>query len=324
MAYIESHQELGRHPKTRKAARLLGVSRPAIVGHLQYLWWWALDYAQDGDITDYENDELAEASLWDGDPAVFIAALLDAGFLDESDGHRRIHDWWDYAGRLIEQRRANARRQQEWRDRQREKPAPARNTENPTEPDGHNKHVTVTSPLRNGATVPYRTVADRTVPSSGEGGKKSDVVVARERASDGGSLPFDLSEACKRVAVAAKIDLPADQLEALVRQYWPHFGTNDLELHAQCAASWITNPEQNTKHSRMTLVFLRNWLAREVKRDQEDATAAAAAAQNGHLNGHAPPSFAHPARAAPAGLPPNARLPDGRNRPRNAVPQPLT
>jgi len=39
VAWIESHQTLGQHPKTRKLARLLNISAPTAVGHLQFLWW---------------------------------------------------------------------------------------------------------------------------------------------------------------------------------------------------------------------------------------------------------------------------------------------
>lgn len=49
MAWIESHQEIWRHPKTKKLARLLGVSVPTAVGHLHGIWYWALDFAQDAD-----------------------------------------------------------------------------------------------------------------------------------------------------------------------------------------------------------------------------------------------------------------------------------
>jgi len=45
MAWIESNQELARHPKAKKAARMLGISVPAVVGHLHFLWWWCLEYA---------------------------------------------------------------------------------------------------------------------------------------------------------------------------------------------------------------------------------------------------------------------------------------
>lgn len=116
MAWIESHQSLGTHPKTRRAARLLGVSVPTLIGHLHLLWHWALDYAQDGDVSIYDPVDISEAALWDGDPALFLSALLDcgpgdsAGFFDRVDDRLVIHDWWEYAGKLLEQRAFYAER----------------------------------------------------------------------------------------------------------------------------------------------------------------------------------------------------------------------
>lgn len=104
MAWIESHQELGRHPKTVHFAKLLGVSRPTAVGHLHYLWWWAMDYAQDGNLARYPVEVIAEAVLWEGEANDLWQALIIAGFVNE-DG--TVHDWFDYAGSLIEKRVAN-------------------------------------------------------------------------------------------------------------------------------------------------------------------------------------------------------------------------
>ena len=61
MAWIESHQELWRHPKTKKLARLLAVSVPTAIGHLHGIWYWALDFAQDGDLRRYDPEERASA-----------------------------------------------------------------------------------------------------------------------------------------------------------------------------------------------------------------------------------------------------------------------
>ena len=105
MAWIESHQTLGNHPKLLRFARMLSVSEVEAVGHLHYLWWWCLDYAQDGDLSRYEAPELAAAAHWVGNPDDFTAALRRAGFIDEAGA---LHDWDDYAGKLIEQRRHHA------------------------------------------------------------------------------------------------------------------------------------------------------------------------------------------------------------------------
>lgn len=110
MAWIESHQTLVRHPKTRKAARMLGIGIPQMIGHLHCLWYWAFDYAQDGNLTPYENADIADAALWQGDPNAFVQALIEcgtggAGFIDED---YQIHEWMDYAGKLILKRKADA------------------------------------------------------------------------------------------------------------------------------------------------------------------------------------------------------------------------
>ena len=104
MAWIESHQELRRHPKTRRVMRTLGVPVAQAIGHLHCLWWWAMDYAQDGDLSRYVNGDIADAAEWTGDPEQFVMALVEAGFIDQSDDGMRLHDWDDYAGRLIDAR----------------------------------------------------------------------------------------------------------------------------------------------------------------------------------------------------------------------------
>lgn len=107
MSWLESHQELRDHPKTARLRRRLGVSLPTAIGHLHLLWWWALDYAPSGDLSSFDPDVLADAACWEDDPGLFVRALLAAGFVDED---LKIHDWDDYAGRLLDRREANARR----------------------------------------------------------------------------------------------------------------------------------------------------------------------------------------------------------------------
>lgn len=117
MAWIESHQELGAHPKTQKLARILGLSKPTVVGHLHYLWWWATDYAQDGDLGRFDALDIAIGAEWEGNPDLFVDALIRAGFLDRVDYSEDlvIHDWNDYAGKLIERRAKNAERMRDAR-----------------------------------------------------------------------------------------------------------------------------------------------------------------------------------------------------------------
>lgn len=125
MAWIESHQTLREHPKTKRAARLLRISRVQVIGHLHCLWWWALDYAQDGNITAYSPDDIADAADWVGDPDEFLNALIKAGggerpgFIERNGDGLALHDWWEYAGKLVGRRISNAARQKNFRDKTR-------------------------------------------------------------------------------------------------------------------------------------------------------------------------------------------------------------
>ena len=112
MAWIESHQELGHHPKTIRLAGLLKVRIPEAVGLLQFLWWWALDYAPNGLVAVADQPVVARACLWHGPPARFWEALIEVGFVEPGERPEtwKIHDWMDYAGRLVERRAANAER----------------------------------------------------------------------------------------------------------------------------------------------------------------------------------------------------------------------
>ncbi len=152
MAWIESHQTLGQHPKTRKLARLLNISVPTAVGHLQFLWWWAMDYAPDGSLERFEDADIADAMLWEGNAEALVDALRIAGFVDVN----QIHDWDTYLGRLIDRRAANAERARESRERARS--VRATNAQRATLPNTtqHNRtEPNPTEPL--GAKAPART-----------------------------------------------------------------------------------------------------------------------------------------------------------------------
>lgn len=129
MAWIESHDTLGEHPKLKKLALLLNISRPQAVGHLHYLWWWGLKFADyDGGLGKYDETDIAAAANWEGDPLMFVQALLDCGkpkrkgFLERTEtGELIIHDWDDYEGRLMDQRKLAAERARKSRERRKQR-----------------------------------------------------------------------------------------------------------------------------------------------------------------------------------------------------------
>ena len=110
--YVPSHVNLGSHPKTLKVCRRLGISRVQAVGHLHFLWWWAMSYAPDGDLSEYDNEDLAIAAEWESDPDAFVTALEACGFITD----RQLHNWDQYGGKLIQSREKAATRQAHRRD----------------------------------------------------------------------------------------------------------------------------------------------------------------------------------------------------------------
>lgn len=113
MAWIQSHQHLGRHPDTRRLAARAGIGAPQVIGHLHYLWWWTLEYAPDGDLSRFSPVEIAFASEWTGDPAFWFAALKEIGWIDDQG---RVRDWDDIAGRLARERARDRERKRTERE----------------------------------------------------------------------------------------------------------------------------------------------------------------------------------------------------------------
>ena len=126
MAWIKSNQELAQHPKVKRLARMLEITVPDAIGRLHLLWWWAMDYAQDGDLSKFDALDIADAMMWDGDPQRLIESLVQcgskgSGFLDMSEaGALTIHDWDEHCGHEFEKREKDAQRKRESRQRQKE------------------------------------------------------------------------------------------------------------------------------------------------------------------------------------------------------------
>lgn len=139
--WIPAHLDLGRHPKTKKLARALGCKLPCAVGHLFYLWWWAMEYAPDGDLSRYDDADIADGIQWEGAPSELIAALTDTGWLNDD---RTLHDWNEYGGRVYEEHQRRAERARQARARQATPPQP----DDPAPSPLRDQHVPVTEPVR--------------------------------------------------------------------------------------------------------------------------------------------------------------------------------
>lgn len=115
MAWIKSCQELLNHPKTSELAFLLDEEIYSTIGRLHMLWWWALDYAKDGDLSNIKSRIIAQKVGWSGDPEQLINALVESGFLDRTDDGLFIHDWDDYTGGFTEKREKERARKERYR-----------------------------------------------------------------------------------------------------------------------------------------------------------------------------------------------------------------
>lgn len=161
MAWIESHQSLLKHKKTLATAGRLSVDRHKLIGHLHALWWWGLDnVGVDGCLGNMGSFEVATAAEWDGDADAFTEALIYGGFIDSTDGGLYLHEWYDYAGRLIEAREAEkerSRRRREERKKKREKQAGE-----PKSDQRSTSGLPAVDQRETVGTVPYRTLPNTT------------------------------------------------------------------------------------------------------------------------------------------------------------------
>ena len=113
MAWLQVHQTIKDHRKLFDAADALEIAPPYMMGLLISFWLWALDNAPTGDLSGITPRMIARAAQYDGDAEIFAETLKNAGWLDEKDdGELEIHDWYEYAGKLIDQRQAEKERSQ--------------------------------------------------------------------------------------------------------------------------------------------------------------------------------------------------------------------
>jgi hypothetical protein len=152
MAWIELHQAVWTHRKTFAMADLLDIRETYAAAHVMRLWTWALDNAPDGCLPNSPRI-IARSADWDGSPDQFIEALVDAGWVDRVDDSYHLHDWADYAGRLIDRRVANTERMRT-----------ARANRASYIKEERVAHIPRTFDARAGATVPNRTQHNPTQP----------------------------------------------------------------------------------------------------------------------------------------------------------------
>lgn len=146
MEWIKLDINLKHHPKPRKLARRLGASAPETTGHLVWLWSWAWTFASDGNLTNYDSEDIAEAAGYDGDANKFVKALIEVGFVDDCDGELTIHKWDEHCGSMHKERERRATHMRQARAKKKQ----SRDGNVTVTQRSHDSNVTVTLQARDG------------------------------------------------------------------------------------------------------------------------------------------------------------------------------
>ena len=112
MAWFEAHETMAKHPKTLKLARLLGADRRYAVGLLHDLFSWGLSAAgKYGELHGLTAEDIAAALDFPRRRGLSaVEALVASGYLEYDGVCYAIHDWYDYAGKLMDRREHDAKR----------------------------------------------------------------------------------------------------------------------------------------------------------------------------------------------------------------------
>lgn len=164
--WVQVYSNLIQHPKTSNLAEALKLaSKDAdenviAAGLLVSLWLWAAQNATGGDLGGCSDRAIAKAAGYRKAPGPFVAALKEAGFLDED---KKLHDWEEYATLLIDvvdnQKEQTRERVRKYRERKKGKEERNGNVNcNVTE-----RYEVEDETLCNAPTVPNHTVPNITL-----------------------------------------------------------------------------------------------------------------------------------------------------------------
>ena len=118
--WIKLYNNIWEHKKTYILAGLLKIQEIYAAAHLIKLWTWAIDNAQDGDLTGIPVNSIAKSAGWTGKSGVFVDALIGAGWLDQSNENIHIHDWEEYSESLVRRRQYDVDRKRTEREKKRD------------------------------------------------------------------------------------------------------------------------------------------------------------------------------------------------------------
>ena len=78
-------------------AKDLRLAPVHVMGHLHALWHAALEQQEDGNLSSWSDELIAEMSCYPGDVSQYVQLLQKHEWLDG----KLLHDWLDYAGKYL-------------------------------------------------------------------------------------------------------------------------------------------------------------------------------------------------------------------------------
>lgn len=234
------------HPKTVKLRRRIGdAGALALIS----LFGFTAQNKPDGNLTGMSDEDIAIAAGWDGEPAVFVSALLECRFLDDCDGHFSVHDWAMHNGWAAnaqsrsEQSRSAA--EQRW-NKKRAMPTDANS--NAVSMDQHsdqhksalpnhaNSNAPIPSPLPSPSPNPEDTPL---TPQGGEQRLPEAVVFLWAPTSDGKDFPITLEKVAEWRATFPRLDVEAEIRRAV--QWTRDNGLKTYKGMTRYIGSWLGN-----------------------------------------------------------------------------------
>jgi hypothetical protein len=93
------------HPKFKSLAKALKLNQYEAVGILESIWMMACQFAgDDGDLSRFNPQEIADWMDWRGDSKELIDALVACRWLDSIGGSLKVHDWLDHRPHYLKDR----------------------------------------------------------------------------------------------------------------------------------------------------------------------------------------------------------------------------
>jgi hypothetical protein len=119
---IPLHADLMNHPKFLRfcsSLRRIGEDERLLLrAQLENLWLWAAEYYPDGHIDGHVPETISTVCCWQGEPDLWLRALVGSEFLIPTDTGFQIANWDQYAGKAHKKKQQATLRKQRSRQNQ--------------------------------------------------------------------------------------------------------------------------------------------------------------------------------------------------------------